>query len=229
MYYCWVCQHKNGKIDYIILDYSFPSSMLTLKQLCILSITEQFVMEFMRSYDWSHDYHHVSRVKDIATKIAISENLSKNDIFEVQLGALLHDINDSKYKTSIVSQEDIIQKLYEGKMNQTIIDNIINIACNISLSKEMKKPVLRNNDAKCIKLQCVQDADRIESLGAIGIARYMKYGITQKNSELTDIIDNMEWRTNILVERINTPYGKNIAREKYNMIKMFIEDYKKSL
>lgn len=202
--------------------------MLSLKQMCILSITEQFVSGFMNSYDWSHDFHHVSRVKDIATKIAISENLSKNDIFEVQLGALLHDVNDSKYKTSLMTQEDIIQKLYEGKMNQTIINNVISIACNISLSKEMNKPLLRNDDAKCIKLQCVQDADRIESLGAIGIARYMKYGITQKNSELVDIMENMEWRTKHLIERINTPYGKRIATEKYNLIKMFIEDYRKS-
>lgn len=202
--------------------------MWTLRQLCILSITEQFVREFMKSYDWSHNFQHVSRVKDLATKIAISQNLTKNDIFEVQLGALLHDVNDSKYTSNHKSQEDIIQSLYQGIMNQTIIDNIIRIACNTSLSKEVKTPKLRNDSAKCIKLQCVQDADRIESLGAIGISRYLKYGISHKNSELEDIMENMEWRTTILIDRINTPYGKELAKQKYELIKMFIDDYKKS-
>jgi|DEB0MinimDraft_4_1074332.scaffolds.fasta_scaffold00757_3 uncharacterized protein len=190
-------------------------------QLSILRQTEQFAQNFMKYYDWSHDYNHVLRVKTIATKIALAESLDKNDIFEIQLGALLHDINDEKYKTSHLTQNEIIRKFYADKnIPSHIIENVVMIACNTSLSKQ-----LQFDDIKCIKVDCVRDADRIESLGAIGIARYFKYGITKQDRKLEDIIENIKTRTAILSQRVKTNTGKKIMQNKLTLINSFIEDY----
>jgi uncharacterized protein len=106
----------------------------------------------------------------------------------------------------------------------SVIENIVNIACNVSLSIE-----LSNNNYErrkdCIELDCVRDADRIDSLGSIGISRYFMYGIVKNKSNISDIINNIENRTNIIMNKIKTNMGRNISYEKYKVIQIFIEDY----
>ena len=85
------------------------------------------------------------------------------------------------------------------------------------------------NDIRSIELDCVRDADRIDSLGSMGISRYFTYGIVKRQSNIKSIIENIENRTNILMNNINTDMGKNISKNKYNIIKMFIEDYKDTM
>jgi uncharacterized protein len=198
--------------------------MFTDKQRQIITDTENFAQNFMKNYDESHDFAHVIRVKNLATLIAQSENMTSNDIFEIQLGALMHDINDHKYTCDIFAQEIIIEQFFKNKIDEHIIKNITKIACNVSLSKET---TLEHNGVfiKCAKLHCVQDADRIDSLGSIGITRYFMYGISQKNSNIKDIIKNIDIRSSILIKHIKTEMGMKIASQKYEIIKMFIDDY----
>lgn len=198
--------------------------MFSKEQIEIIEETIEFVKEYMKNYDESHNFEHVIRVKNLATKIAISENLNPNQIFEVQLGALTHDINDHKYTKDIYAQELIIEDFFKNKLDKDIIKNIINIACNVSLSKEI---TLKHNNIyiNCKKLDCVRDADRIDSLGSIGITRYFIYGIKKTNSNIKEIINNIEARTNILIKHINTNLGKEIAEKKIKIIRNFIEDY----
>jgi uncharacterized protein len=199
--------------------------MFTLKQFQVLQQTENFVEDYMKAYDWSHDYDHVIRVKNTATSIGISLNLSTDDIFEIQLGALLHDINDNKYACSGPSQAEIIEDFLRNKLEKDQISSIVMIACNTSLSKEMSSSCQIQN----VKLDCVRDADRIDSLGAFGISRYLKYGITKNNNNLQNIIENLETRTSLLVPRIRTDYAKSILEKKLNLIKLFVEDYYQSI
>ncbi len=194
----------------------------------IIDNTIIFVKEFMKDYDESHNFAHVIRVKDQATLIAINEELTVDEIFEVQLGALTHDINDHKYNNDKFTQEEILKDFFKDKLDKQIIINIINIACNVSLSKEILLKSI-NNDIICKKLDCVRDADRIDSLGSIGITRYIIYGIKKKDSNINDIINNIEIRTNVLINHIRTNLGKEIAKKKYKLIKDFIEDYKNSI
>lgn len=195
------------------------------KQNKIIEDTEYYVSKYMTNYDISHDFNHILRVKELATTIAIKENIDKDDIFIIQLGALMHDIADHKYCTEIFTQENIIRSFYENILEKNIIDEVVKIACNTSLSKEYNN----NNPIICKKLYCVQDADRIDSLGAIGISRYFAYGIIKNTSNIDSIIKNLEYRTNILIKYIKTDYGNLEAEKKYAIIRLFIEDYKNSI
>jgi uncharacterized protein len=198
----------------------------------LLRRTEEFAKDYMKTYDDSHSFEHVVRVKNMATKIALSENLSEEQIFIIQLAALTHDINDSKYKNVDVdeTQQNILRKFFDNLIeDKDILETIINISCNVSLSVELFNNDNYNLCNNCIELDCIRDADRIDSLGSIGISRYFTYGIIKKNSNINDIIDNIEKRTSKIMNSIKTNMGKNISYEKYKIIKMFIDDYYTSM
>jgi len=193
----------------------------------IIKNTEEWVKNIMKNYDNSHDYNHVLRVKKIALEIANKENLDELSKYKVILGALLHDVADSKYSTIDNEQEILIKNFYKNKLPLNIINEIIYIASNVSLSKEVAN--IDKIDNSNIILKCVQDADRIDSLGAIGIARYFIYGIIKNKSNMDQIFNNIKNRTNILKKFIKTTEGKKIAKKKYKIIKIIIEDYYKSI
>jgi uncharacterized protein len=199
--------------------------ILTKKE--IINITEEFAKNYMKRYDDSHSFEHALRVKNMATRLAIAENLNDEQIFIIQLAALTHDVNDSKYNNnSEDTQENILRGLFNNLINDKILlENIINTACNVSLSIELAN----KNHSKSIELDCVRDADRIDSLGAIGISRYFTYGIVKRQSDISSIIENIENRTNILMNNISTDMGKKISSEKYKIIRMFIEDYRDTM
>jgi uncharacterized protein len=180
----------------------------------IIILTEDFAKDYMKKYDDSHSFDHAMRVKNIATTLAISENLNEEQIFIIQLAALTHDINDSKYSNNNEdTQENVLRGFFNNLIDdKSILENIIDIACNVSLSHELAKP---SSSYKSIELDCVRDADRIDSLGAIGISRYFTYGIVNKQSNISSIIDNIENRTNILMNNINTDMVKKISTDKY--------------
>jgi uncharacterized protein len=194
----------------------------------IIILTEDFAKDYMKKYDDSHSFDHAMRVKNMATTLAISENLNEEQIFIIQLAALTHDINDSKYSNNNEdTQENVLRGFFNNLIDdKSILENIIDIACNVSLSHELAKP---SSSYKSIELDCVRDADRIDSLGAIGISRYFTYGIVNKQSNISSIIDNIENRTNILMNNINTDMGKKISTDKYRIIRMFIEDYRDTM
>ena len=196
----------------------------------LLRITEDFAKDYMKNYDDSHSFEHVIRVKNMATKIALSENLSEEHIFIIQLAALTHDINDSKYRDVDETQQNILRKFFDNLIeDKDILETIINISCNVSLSVELFNNDNYNVCNNCIELDCIRDADRIDSLGSIGISRYFTYGIIKKNSNINDIIENIEKRTNKIMNSIKTNMGKNISLDKYKIIKMFIDDYYNSM
>lgn len=194
----------------------------------ILRITEDFVKDYMKTFDDSHSFEHVLRVKNMATKIALSENLSEEQIFIIQLAALTHDINDSKYRDTDETQQNILRKFFNNLIkDKDILEKLVNISCNVSLSVELLNNC--NNFNNCIELDCIRDADRIDSLGSIGISRYFTYGIIKKKSNIYDIINNIEKRTDKIMNRIKTNMGKTISLEKYKIIEMFINDYYNSI
>lgn len=197
----------------------------------IIRITEDFAKNYMKKYDDSHSFEHAIRVKNIATTLAISENLNEKQIFIIQLAALTHDINDSKYSSNNEdTQENVLRTFFNNLIeDKDVLENIINIACNVSLSLELANNNGSKTSYKSIELDCVRDADRIDSLGAIGISRYFTYGIIKKQSNINSIVNNIENRTNILMNNINTDMGKIMSINKYRIIRMFIDDYRNTM
>lgn len=193
----------------------------------VVNKTELFTKEIMDNYDESHNFSHALRVKCLATKIAISENLNDTEIFEVILASLVHDICDNKYANG-ENQETKLRGFFVNILDTYTTNKVVYLACNISLSKEIE---IKNANTKYVdyslnkQLDCIRDADRIESLGSIGISRYFTYGIINRNNNIDTIIKNIEYRATILMQHIKTEMGKKISQDKYKIIKMFIEDY----
>lgn len=197
----------------------------------IIAETEKWVNEYMLNYDYSHDFKHVIRVKNTAIAISETEQISNLDLFEIILASLTHDICDNKYCNDINDNQELtLNNFFKDKLlDNNVLNNVVYIACNISLSKQCNEDnsdmFIRNKH----KIFCVRDADRIDSLGAIGISRYFIYGIVKNKSNIEDIVQNLENRTEKLINSIHTNYGKKLANNKYKLIKTFLEDFKKSI
>jgi uncharacterized protein len=199
----------------------------------IINKAEKYAKEYMSKYDDSHNFDHALRVKSLATKIALSEGLNNNEIFEIIMGSILHDINDHKYSNNNMRQDETLRIFFNSikdELEENTINRIIYLACNVSLTKELNKDntnIINYNLEK--QLNCIRDADRIESLGALGISRYFTYGIINNKSNIDDVIKNIEHRTAILLNHIKTDMGKKISAKKYIIIKSFIDDYYNSI
>ena len=130
--------------------------------LSIINKTRKFVKNYMNNLnDISHDYNHINLVVKLARQIAKKEGIKKErDFFHIVMGALLHDIGDSKYTT--MKQVTVINNYLKTckKLNSYDKREIIKISSNVSLSKDKNN----NYDKKKLKLYIVQDADRINSL-----------------------------------------------------------------
>jgi len=150
----------------------------------IINKTKVFIENYMNSLnDISHDFNHIKLVVNLALKIAKKEGLTKQrDIFHITMGSLLHDYGDSKYSNE--SQEVMIKDYLKQFKKLKIYDKneITRLASNISLSKDNLNNFNHsyhnyNKHKRQLKLFIIQDADRINSLGAIGIMRYITFNI----------------------------------------------------
>ncbi len=194
----------------------------------IIHKTEMFVKDYMDSLDdISHDYNHIILVVKLAKKLAKMEGLYKQrDLFHIIMGALLHDVGDSKYSNK--KQSTIISKYLRryGCLKTYDKLEIIRLASNTSLSKETddynRKFTKRN-----LKLFIIQDADRINSLGAVGVMRYVSFNIINHDQPSFDeIIRNMKKRTLRIQRYLKTSSGTKIASEHLKFIFNFIDNYK---
>lgn len=194
--------------------------------LSIIKKTRRFVKQYMVDLnDISHDYNHINLVIKLARQIAKKEGITKErDLFHIIMGGLLHDVGDSKY--TIIKQSTIIFNYLKKFYNLSNYDKreIIKISSNVSLSKDTDN----NYNKKNLKLYIVQDADRINSLGSIGIMRYTAYNIINSSKpSFDDIIGNMITRTKKIKQFIKTKSGKELAKKHFRLINYFINNYKK--
>lgn len=204
----------------------------------LIDKTILFVKATLAQAEGGHDWFHIERVYKNALLIAESE---KCDMEIVQLGALLHDIADSKFHNG---DESIGPKtarafLESEKVEPTIIDHVIAIIENISF-----KGGKVERQFSSIELDIVQDADRLDAIGAIGIARTFNYG-GFKNRALynPEIAPNLtmtkdEYKNNeaptinhfyekllLLKDKMNTQTGKQIAQDRHRYMEDFLEQF----
>ena len=204
----------------------------------IINNTIKFVQEKLQNAESGHDWFHIERVYKNAVLISKSE---KCNFFVVQLAALLHDIADSKFHNG---DENIGPKTAElflksENVSEVTIFHVVQIIKNISFKGGNFK-----SEFSSIELQIVQDADRLDAIGAIGIARTFNYG-GFKNRQIynPEIIPNLkmtkeEYKNStaptinhfyekllLLKDKMNTTTGKLIAEKRHQFMEVFLEQF----
>ena len=204
----------------------------------LIDKTILFVKEKLENAEGGHDWFHIERVFKNAVLI------SKNEVCDsgiVQLGALLHDIADSKFHDGdeTVGPRIAREFLESENVDEKIITHVVNIIENISY-----KGGNFEKKFSSIELDVVQDADRLDAIGAIGIARTFNYG-GFKNRALYDpnIAPNSsmtkeEYKKNdsptlnhfyekllLLKDKMNTQTGKQIAQERHRYMEGFLAQF----
>ncbi|MDE1205587.1 HD domain-containing protein [Tenacibaculum larymnensis] len=206
----------------------------------IIQNTIEFVKETLQGAEGGHDFFHIERVYKNALLIAKDE---KVDEFVVSLGALLHDIADSKFHDGdeTVGPQKARAFLESQKVSEEIITHIEKIITNISFKGGNFKQNFTSPE-----LNVVQDADRLDAIGAVGIARCFNYG-GFKNRELynPEVTPNLnmtkeEYKKStaptinhfyekllLLKDKMNTTTGKSIAEQRHTYMEGFLEQFYK--
>ena len=204
----------------------------------LIDNTILFVKEKLKDAEAGHDWFHMQRVYKNALLIADGEEC---DIEVVKLGALLHDIADSKFHDGDESVGPKVAREFLESQNasEEIIVHVVNIIENISFKGGNFEKKFTSKE-----LEIVQDADRLDALGAIGIARTFNYG-GFKNRPLynPDIAPNLnmskeEYKNSesptlnhfyekllLLKDKMNTQTGKQIAQERHRFMELFLSQF----
>lgn len=204
----------------------------------LIEKTIEFVKIQLDNAEGGHDWFHIERVYKNTLAIAKTE---KCDVLVCQLGALLHDIADSKFHGG---DEEIGPKtarhfLEAQHVSEEIIKHVIKIIENISF-----KGGNFENKFNSIELDIVQDADRLDAIGAIGIARCFNYGgfknrtiynpeikpnLTMSKEEYkysdAPTINHFYEKLLLLKEKMNTESGKKIAQERHRFMETFLKQF----
>ena len=204
----------------------------------IIEKTVTFVKETLAGAEGGHDWWHIYRVWNNAKHIANTESV---DLFIVELGALLHDIADSKFHGG---DEEIGPKtardfLHSLTVEETVITHVEQIIRNISFRGTYEIKTFTSPE-----LSVVQDADRLDALGAIGIARTFNYG-GSKGRGLYDPTDppnlhltKEEYKSNngssinhfyekllLLKNLMNTVTGRTMAENRHEYMEQFLTQF----
>lgn len=197
----------------------------------------EYIKEIFSGDSGGHDYYHTVRVYKIATEIAKQEYA---DVNIVQLAALLHDVDDKK----LSPETHATKKNAVDFMTANGVDaDIINIVCKII--DEVSFAGTDSVVPSTIEGKCVQDADRLDAIGAIGIARTFAYGGSrgrkiydpdikprigmskeeyQKNMNSTSINHFYE-KLLLLKDMMNTTAGKKLAEHRQAVMQEFLNEF----
>lgn len=203
----------------------------------LIASTIAFVKDELKNAEGGHDWFHIERVYKNTLLIAKQEKV--NDLV-VSLAALLHDIADPKFNNGdeTIGPKKASEFLLKQNVDSEIIEHVTQIIENMSFKNSFDLNPLFNSK----EMEVVQDADRLDAIGAIGIARCFNYG-GFKNRALynPDVAPNLnmskaEYKTSeaptinhfyekllLLKDQMNTKTGRRIASDRHK----FMEDYLK--
>ena len=206
----------------------------------IIQNTIEFVKTELQNSEGGHDWFHIERV--FKNTILISKD-EKVDVFIVSLGALLHDIADPKFYNGdeTIGPKIAAEFLKKENVDSKTITHVINIIKYISFKNSLSKTGKKFTSKE---LEVVQDADRLDAIGAIGIARCFNYG-GFKNRSLYDpeILPNLEMTKEqykksdaptinhfyekllLLKDKMNTKTGKKIGIERHQYMEQFLTQF----
>ena len=206
----------------------------------IIENTVEFVKEKLHGAEAGHDWFHIERVWKLSKKIAETETCNRE---VVELSALLHDIADPKFhKGDETLALKISRAFLEGQnVDEEVINEVLLIIKNISFKNRGEAP-----ENLPLELKIVQDADRLDAIGAIGIARTFNFGGFKNNLMYHPDIQpklNMskeEYKKNdgttinhfyekllLLKDLMNTEKGKEMAEDRHQFMLHFLEEFYK--
>ncbi len=209
-----------------------------MEQSKIIEQTVNYVKEELKNAEGGHDWWHIYRVWKTSKQIAKTEPVNQ---LVVELGALLHDIADSKFHNGdeTIGPKKAKAFLESINVDEKIIEHIILIIQNISFGggnfeKKFGSP----------ELAVVQDADRLDAIGAIGIARTFNYGgfknravydpnippqlnMTKEEYKKSNAptINHFYEKLLLLKERMSTPTGKKMAANRHEFMEQYLKQF----
>ncbi|WP_026809371.1 HD domain-containing protein [Arenibacter latericius] len=205
----------------------------------IIEETIVFVKETLQGAEGGHDWFHIQRVFRNSLLIAKDEEV---DSLVVSLAALLHDIADAKFYDGdeSIGPKMAAEFLKSLSVEEKVINHVVKIILNISFSSSLDPE--KSFSSK--ELQVVQDADRLDAIGAIGIARAFNYGgFKNRGMYDPDITPNLnmskeEYKKSnaptinhfyekllLLKDKMNTASGKRIAEERHQFMLQYLEQF----
>jgi uncharacterized protein len=204
----------------------------------LIDNTILFVKQKLENAEAGHDWFHMERVYKNALLIAEGEAC---DLMIMKLGALLHDIADSKFNDGdeTVGPKVAREFLESQNASEETIEHVVNIIENISFKGGNFEKKFTSKE-----LEIVQDADRLDAIGAIGIARTFNYG-GFKNRQLynptiapklnmtkeeykkseTPTLNHFYEKLLLLKDKMNTETGKRIAQERHKFMELFLSQF----
>ncbi|MDT8411378.1 MAG: HD domain-containing protein [Vicingaceae bacterium] len=206
----------------------------------IIDQTVNFVKETLANAEGGHDWWHIYRVWHLAKKIAATE---KTNLLVVELGALLHDIADAKFNDGdeSIGAKKAREFLQSISVEEELIAHVEKIIQHISFKGGNFEQTFNSTE-----LAVVQDADRLDAMGAIGIARTFNYGgfknramyhpniqpnLNMSKEEYKNstapTINHFYEKLLLLKDRMNTATGKAIATHRHNYMEQFLEEFYK--
>lgn len=209
-----------------------------MDQQAIIVKTVSFVQKTLENAEGGHDWWHIHRVWTNARRIAQTETC---DLLVVELAALLHDIADAKFHGG----NEEVGPVTAGKFLQSMdiddetITHVQQIIRHISFKAGFDKPTFHSNE-----LAIVQDADRLDAIGAIGIARAFSYGgfkgreIYNPTIEPNLAMSKEEYKNSaspsinhfyekllLLRDKMNTATGKAMAQQRHEFMEQYLTQF----
>ncbi len=203
----------------------------------LIENTIAFVKQTLKNAEGGHDWWHIQRVHLNAKRIAANENV---DQLVVELAALLHDISDSKFNggNETLGAEIAADFLKKQVLTAERIEHVVLIINHISFKGGKEQQQFYS-----LELGVVQDADRLDAIGAIGIARCFNYG-GFKGSEIYNpsispnpnmtkeeykkggpSINHFYEKLLLLKDLMNTQTGRSMAEHRHEFMQQFLQEF----
>jgi len=214
-------------------------NVLSRSQQGVVDRTSQFVKSELCDEPTGHDWWHAERVRNVAALIASSEGA---DIFTVSLAALLHDVGDFKFTGS---NEEGPRRAGEFLTGEQVEPEIVAQVQDI-----IRRMSFKGNSVKDASLslegQCVQDADRLDAIGAVGVARTFAYGgyvrrlihdpdlapsehhtVAEYRNTRGTTINHFHEKLLLLQRRLNTDTACRIAQRRHDYMIGFLAEFER--
>ena len=207
----------------------------------LIAQTISFVKETLEGAEGGQDWFHIERVYKNAQLIAKEENVN---LFIVEIGALLHDIADAKFHDGdeSIGPKKAAAFLRSHNVEEDTIEHIENIIHYVSFKTSLDPN--NTNKFQSDELRVIQDADRLDAIGSIGIARAFNYGgfknrslydpkiepnidqdkETYKNSK-APTINHFYEKLLLLKDKMNTKTGRKIAEKRHQFMELYLQQF----